>query len=356
MGELRQLHAEWNELVNIARENHVSHIILNEAQRRVKVMPIKQFAMRREEARDRVLSLRARVAQLVVRDDGVVELIPAFGQNFGIELETFMPRTIHNYDMAEFITQAGVVCKLESNAHARCPYWTIVRDGSLSGGGGIEVRSPFPPLKGQAGLNQVRKVCNVLTEKGCRVNKKTGLHVHVDARGKPLHWFKNLYRMYHRWESAIDSFMAPSRRGENAPTWQLRNDSYYCQSLECNWEAFEAAETFAQVCVAVKQPGTNARAAARYKKLNFLAFIQFGTAEFRQHQGTTEPHKTEMWVRLLLKMTDKANTTSKEEIEGQEATLEGMLKFLDADQVERNYFVERRNYFAAQLQAQGAMR
>jgi hypothetical protein len=173
----------------------------------------------------------------------------------------------------------------------------------------------------------------------CRVNVSTGLHVHVDARGRDLPWFKNLFRIYHRWEEAIDSFMSPSRRGSGG-------GSFFCQSLMVNKVDFDAAVNLDQVRTSVGQGGMQWRSSARYRKLNFLSFLEFGTVEFRQHQGTVEPQKTEMWIRLLLKMADKAGRTSKEEIEQQSATLEALLEFIDMDQTEQGYFVERREHFA----------
>ena len=74
-----------------------------------------------------------------------------------------------------------------------------------------------------------------------------------------------------------------------------------------------------------------------------------GAFHFRQHQGTVEPHKTEMWVRLLLRMAKKAAELGTDAMRSSLAngrTLEAMLHFLECDAGERSYFIERRNYFA----------
>lgn len=343
-GEVLRLREEWYNLVQVARQHYIRNLTLSDG-RTVRVIEgsPNSWRMSREEARDRVLRLRERIAVFTVSDESVVSIVPAFDQNFGIELENYMPRGMSDWRMAELISEQGVTCRVEGNPHIRAPYWTIVFDGSLHASSGIEVRSPFPPLRGEQGLAQVRKVCSILSGQGCRVTKKTGLHIHVDARGKPVEWFKNVYRIYKKWERAIDSFLAPSRRGSGM-------DSYFCQDLSWDKTAFDAATTFAQVCNAVRQPGSNWRSSARYKKLNFLSFMQFGTVEFRQHQGTVEPEKTEMWIRLLLKMCDKANAAL--DLNAVGSSLEELLAFLELDGTETTYFTRRCEEFAAR---QGAM-
>jgi putative amidoligase enzyme len=148
-------------------------------------------------------------------------------------------------------------------------------------------------------------------------------------------------RIYSRWERAIDSFMAPSRR------W--RGVGYrWCQALDINWDRFEAATTMTQLSTACGIPAhVEPRSAYRYRKINLLAFRQHGTIEFRQHQGTVDPQKTEMWVKLLLRMSHKATMTNREEISSRDNNLEALLTFLECTDAEKQYFIDRRNHFAA---------
>jgi len=89
---------------------------------------------------------------------------------FGIEIETVMP--------AGTVNAGGYHCGLQIPGLPRG--WNAQRDGSLSpppGYAGVEVVSPV--LKGAAGLEQIKTVCEWLANVGAKVNRSTGLHVHI---------------------------------------------------------------------------------------------------------------------------------------------------------------------------------
>jgi hypothetical protein len=152
-----------------------------------------------------------------------------------------------------------------------------------------------PILTGESGLEQLRKVCKTMNELGVKVNKKCGFHVHVGARRQPISFFKNLMRLYARFESAIDTMMAPSRRS---------SANLYCAPLSNREFELSSASTIENIARACRfDPGPhNVRSAGRYKKVNLQSYWQHGTVEFRHHQGTVDHVKTEMWVRLCLRM------------------------------------------------------
>jgi hypothetical protein len=335
MGELRRLRLEWNDLVAIAQPRGVRHVWLEELRRRVRVQARQHFQISRIEARDRVRSLRNAVAPFFAPTAGL-STDPALGDTFGVELELIMPPGVTDRDIASRITQAGVLCQVERYGHETRTHWKVVTDVSLGYGSGREVVSP--PLQGEAGLETVRKVTRVLTEMGCTVNKNCGLHVHIGAQShQDINWWKNIVRMQHHFEPAIDSVLSPSRRGLA---------SHWCEPLRINWNSFHVATNLSQLSDAVGQPQRfGARSSYRYRKLNLLSFLQCGTIEFRQHQGTVETMKTEMWVRLLLRLCSKAATTTDSEILATYCGLESLMDFLGCDAVERSYFLERRNHF-----------
>jgi hypothetical protein len=336
MGELRRLNVEWNDLVQIARGRGMRYVML-ESGRRVRLVPRAHFQMARVEARDRVRSLRNSVAPYFAPTvSGAADQ-----DTFGVEIEMIMPQRMRDEELAQAIRDAGVLCQAERYNHITRTHWKVTTDSSL-GSGGREIVSP--PLSGEAGLEQVRRVCSTLISRGCRVNLRCGLHVHIGAqRHQDIGWFKNMLEMNVHFESAIDSFMAPSRRRGG-------RGSYFCEPIRLVRAAFDGAINLSQLCTAVGQPQhQGARSVYRYRRVNLLSFLQYGTIEFRQHQGTVEPQKTEMWVRLLLRMAKKAAELGTDAMRSALAngrTLEAMLHFLECDAGERSYFIERRNYFA----------
>jgi hypothetical protein len=152
--------------------------------------------------------------------------------------------------------------------------------------------------------------------------------------------FKNLLRIFSKWDAAIDSFMAPSRRNGG------RNNNWCRRVTGVDSQAFESAVTLNDLMDAVGQPhNANPRSPYRYRKVNLLAIKQSRTIEFRQHQGTCEPKKVECWVRFVLRAFAKAATTTPEAIASQDSGLEAILDFIGCEAVEKTYFLERRTHF-----------
>lgn len=192
-------------------------------------------------------------------------------RTFGIEIEM-----LHNdkRSMEYALRAAGIECHAESYNHVTKKHWKIVYDGSIRGEG-YELVSPI--LKGQEGIHEVETVCRVLNEQGAKVNKSCGLHVHHDAKDFNQRKFSNLFRLYRRSESLIDSMMPASRRG---------NNNRFCRSLSL-----------------LSDVNMN----DRYFKVNFRAYHVHGTIEFRQHSGTVDAEKVVNWILITQRMMDRSN-------------------------------------------------
>lgn len=329
MGELRRLCLEWNSLVPIARE------------RGIMVRPRRHFHMDRTVARQRVADLRASIAPFFAPQAETATA--THSRTFGVEIECILPRH-YSYEMlASAIREAGVMCQAEMYSHSTRSHWKIVRDGSVHGNG-AEIVSP--PLSGEAGLEALRTVCRVLTGVGCKVDKSCGLHVHVGCQGLQVEFFKTLVRLYRHYETAIDAFLSPSRRG---------NVNGFCQSSRVDYAALVRAETVQQVGVASGQTYFNqSRSSSRYRKLNLMSYPVYGTVEFRHHQGTVEARKAEMWVRFCLRMVETAVTTPLSTELDTYPTLTSLAQLVGLTQVEHQYFEERSQHFAARAQRRAA--
>ena len=328
---LRTLQAEWNALVPQAQALNI---------RRVRTLndPLETIPYRR----GKLEWLQGEIARL----GATTSLTPTAVSprldiyTFGVELEFIIAPGLTRDDLARVISAAGVPCRSEGynhNSNASNGYWKIVTDASVdsSYSSGFELVSP--PLRGQEGFDQVGKVCSVLTSRGCKVNKKCGLHVHVGASDWQLDTFKNLVRLYASAERAIDSLMAPSRRESN---------NTYCKSLRVNHAYLSSATTMDSIAIALGQQAGrhNARGWGRYFKLNLQSFWQHGTVEFRQHQGTVEAAKTIYWVKMCLRMAAAAHTGSWDA-----PTLEDLFRVVQAAPDERAFFQGRVAFFASQV-------
>jgi biotin operon repressor len=207
---------------------------------------------------------------------GVVpaELVASIRSNrtFGIEVEFIgsMQRA------ADALNQAGIPCSVQGHNHSVCTAWKVVTDGSVSAGG--ELVSPI--LSGAEGLTTAYKAVRALAAAGLSANRSCGLHVHVGAVDTTSEKRLSIARRYAKFESQIDSWMAPSRRA-NASRW--------CQSIIGRTE------------------GTNPSILNdRYFKVNLTAFSRHQTIEFRQHQGTVNAKKVCNWVKFCVNFVEES--------------------------------------------------
>jgi hypothetical protein len=219
--------------------------------------------------------------------------LTAIQHTIGVEIECY------NVDKHRFIyiaREKGIQIECESYNHNTKNHYKIVDDSSIIGENAIECVSPV--LNGKKGLKSLQVVCEALNKADAKVNRSTGLHIHIGLTNIAFEQYKNIFINYIFLEGVIDSFMAKSRRG---------NDNAYCKSLTnatlyyvMNRTSFESmAELFNQ---------------DRYHKLNPVSFSRHNTLEFRQHQGTVDYTKITNWVNFIIKLVDwsKSNRLERE--------------------------------------------
>jgi Putative amidoligase enzyme len=242
-----------------------------------------------------------------------------FNRKFGIEIEAY---GVEKGRVIRAINDAGVDCRNEGYNHDTRPHWKIVSDGSLSGYECFEIVSPI--LEGENGLEQLRKVSEVLVRLQVKINRTCGLHVHFDAAMMTLPTWKNLIFNYASLEDIIDTMMPQSRRG---------NTNTYCKSLKiANLNAkLNAATTIQQVTNIFPN---------RYHKVNTQAYSRHNTIEFRQHSGTIEAEKMVNWILFLHNLVSFSEQNKVEN-----ATFETLKKFNNSEVV--NFYHNRIQDLAA---------
>jgi hypothetical protein len=232
---------------------------------------------------------------------------------FGVEIECF------NVDKERFMSLAnGKRIKVEAQNynHDIQRVYKIVSDASIYGENAIECVSPI--LRGKAGLNSLKKVCDCLRQAGAKVNKTTGLHIHVGLDTIDFETYKSVFINYAMLEVAVDSFMAKSRR---------KNINTYCMSLVDNVDKLQTAINHNAIRFAFDNN--------RYFKVNPCSFLRHNTIEFRQHQGTTDFEKINNWLNFITKLIDfSKNNRLRERIENVNE-----IPFLDDS--EKRYFINR---------------
>jgi len=205
----------------------------------------------------------------------------AMPYTLGVEIECY---NVNRTQFFNLVAENGLNVIEESYNHNTKNHYKIVGDSSIRGENGLECVSPV--LKGKSGLTSLKKVCNALRDSGAQVNRSTGLHVHVGLQNIKFEQYKNIFINYYFLESAIDKFMSASRR---------YSDNSYCKSVRrANLNELQTSydkETLAHTLFN-----------DRYCKLNPVSYLRHNTIEFRQHQGTTDYEKIEMWVKFICKL------------------------------------------------------
>ena len=246
-----------------------------------------------------------------------------FTYTFGVEMETI------NCRPSDFIRAAADLglsvidhTACYSGCHTDIAEFKLVPDGSLSGSNTAECVTPALNSN-EVGFESLKKCCTALKTIGATTNKSCGLHVHIGARNLTDQEFCNVFVNYMMLETAIESFLAPSRRGSNA---------HWCYSLRRHEYAVLDATTKSEMRQALNYD--------RYHRVNAEAYNRHQTIEFRQHQGTINYRKVEAWVKFLGKLVEFSKTNRlTERID----TIEN-IPFLE--EREKNYFISRREALA----------
>lgn len=229
-----------------------------------------------------VQNVYKRMMQTIAQESGtmVPQLDYTFTRNFGVEIEAY---NCTRERLARELRTAGISVQVEGYNHTdHADHWKLVTDSSLHGNNTFELVSPI--LHGEAGIDELEKVCWVLDLCDVKVNDSCGLHIHMDAHDFTMDTWRNLAVTYKRLEPVIDAFMPGSRRANR-----------YCKPLS---GISETAIRHAQTINDLRRVFHS----DRYHKVNLEAYARHCTVEFRQHGGSTNFTKMSAWIHFLEKM------------------------------------------------------
>lgn len=302
----------------------------------------------------------------------VASTVPNFAsRRFGIEIEAFgMTRDA----VANLLNNNGINCYVERYNHQTRDYWKVVTDSSIRfnsanfPGESFELVSP--PLSGEAGISQVIRVLDLLRANGAQVNNTCGLHVHVDISNTlSFSTVQTIARRFAAWEKHLDFFFTANRREsknrfcrgesydliahENAimpnhgnlfggryPYVEIPEDKrmdefgWLCALTEKHNRGLfthlsrqnqRSLQTLYNLCANYIFPSQSSSLrdfisigfGDRYRKLNFNSYIQHGTIEFRQLEGTLDSEKVAAWIEFCTSFIGESILLSASYIDGQ---------------------------------------
>lgn len=152
---------------------------------------------------------------------------------FGVEIECYNARPA---TIGTIASRHGMDFRHEGYNHTdHRGHYKLVSDASIHGNDPCECVSPILGNTEQ-GFSSLKECCAILNESGARVNRSTGLHVHVGGNISERQYC-NVFANYYHPENVINTFMAQSRRYGNT----------YCKSLHGNADGLATATTIADV-------------------------------------------------------------------------------------------------------------
>ncbi len=163
-------------------------------------------------------------------------------------------------------------------------------DGSVDG---MEFISPV--LNGDAGFDELDKLCQFSRRHGWEVNSSCGYHLHCDMTEEND---ENLFKIalaYHYTYSLWCRFVSNPR---------IRN--YYCAHHEWDETDIVSDRDFSDF---IYESGNE-----KYRWFNVAAYLDHRTFEIRIHGGTMNPTKIKNWAKAHLRFIDAVAKMTLEEI------------------------------------------
>lgn len=212
-------------------------------------------------------------------------------RTFGVEIEFNTP----NY--ADTLHQVSLVVPVIERNASRNGFsetdWVFKDDASL-GPMGKELVSP--PLRGKEAFDTIQEVCNTLVGTGGNIDSRCGLHVHHGVRDMNAKQAVNAVHAYDWMYGLIEPVLAESRKDSR---WALKvrpNERQLYKRMRGeqnqNTEWIRKYLSNGRYRTVNLSPGGQGFLRGRWDG------IVKSTIEFRQHQGTLNPKKIEMWVRM----------------------------------------------------------
>jgi hypothetical protein len=252
---------------------------------------------------------------------------------FGFEAEFF---GMEQNEAAEVLTENGIYTEDDGYHHRTVDYWRITEDGSVSQEG-CELVSPILHSRKKPDMDVSRLALSVLQRHGGRVNRSCGLHVHHNLRGKKVADVAETVAHWAAFQPLIEKLL-PASRWSGSYSNSMRDGGNWYRSVTTRYGAEHAASSL------------SGGPWGRYHAVNLQAITDHGTLEYRQHSGTLNGDKLEMWVLFTRALHDvrKVGTYSTLlDIYGSdtaicdELKLDGMMKYLGLPRRVRQFYVDR---------------
>ncbi len=203
---------------------------------------------------------------------------------FGVEIECAMPRspTMCSYEhIIEALNAAGIATTFSYNSYQT---WSVGYDGSTHDGAYFcpEIRTRI--LRGQEGLDELKRGMDVLKGLGAKGGIGCGMHTHISHQDLTPEEISLWHAGYTRYALCLDQIVARWRYVCGYGSTSLASGARYRQKTLVK-------DLRKQMVSINKGPGFS---------------LRNETVEVRLHQSTLDSERATQWVKLMLALRERS--------------------------------------------------
>lgn len=219
----------------------------------------------------------------------------------------------------------------------------VESDGSV---GGINKEVQTRPLQGDAGMQHLKMVTDILNTGGAEVDKSCGLHIHLDATDMSKEDVAKAMLLYYETQHHIFSTLPNTRRDNHFcyPITPQDINKVFNSGLETylygeNTDPMTLDKEIAKKEADIAKQKSEKHNTTRYCFFNAHAFFYCNTLEIRCHSGSTDFRKLSNWALINMALLKYARQHSAEEIMDRKWSRSEFLEIMSPDT--QKYIKER---------------
>jgi hypothetical protein len=171
-------------------------------------------------------------------------------------------------------------------------FWHVIKDGSLRDGAEFTFNQPLKGANITAALNDLHMFFEgyIYKNKQVEPSDRTSVHVHLDFRDNSEKEVLNFIMIYLMVERVIFTYCNINRSKNNY--CRPLTDSDFMLLLK-DFRYYSENGLFPHLVDAIRNT------CDKYSALNILPLSNYGSVEFRHHQGTSDINSLKNWINII---------------------------------------------------------
>lgn len=178
--------------------------------------------------------------------------------------------------------------------------WNVVAEGSVSGWE-LVLKEPMSCDQLYLAINELKSIAGDINEEET-FTERTSNHVHIDIRDMTYTQFMNFLTLSVMFEPVMYKYVAP-HRSSNHFCWSfLDSEGLITRLNTVSRRVREDGELAARMAFRDQF----SQGSTKYSGINLSSVSQYGSLEFRMHEGTINGNAIIRWINILLSIKEYA--------------------------------------------------